>query len=106
MNSTLHRIFGQGIKVIIRTHRHAWWELKKEYDNGGYSHTAFGHFNNLANYLVLSRLKDHKEELGHVYVKLTGKQAKDEEMTTYLSNIVIEEICRRAEVAARKTRNW
>lgn len=106
MRKKLREVFGESIKRLIIDDPRAWWALKKEFDDGGHSHTAFCHFTVAAERAVKLKLKEHKRLLVDEYVFLTEKVSNEAEMIGYFRDLIIEELCIRADAAARRTIHW
>lgn len=106
MTKEERKILGETIKLVIRAEKHAWWQLKKEFDDGGAPRNAYGMFD-LSIRRQLERLSDSKiQQLAEIIFKENGRKLSKDETIKVYENVAVTEIMRRAEIAASRTLNW
>jgi len=96
--------------ALVRHDAHLWWELKRQIFDWGYS-TAYPRqfeYETPAKGLLLNLSNEWKEILHQEWPKWNHRYTdrNDSSLISIYLPLVIEEIVRRATVAANRTENW
>jgi hypothetical protein len=104
-------ILGPWLKATIRRNGHAWWSLKREFHDGGLpSPLAFwsSTFLTKAEAFIAKLPEQDKQVLVAEWRRMNSvaPDQSDEGIINVYPHVIVEEIHRRAELAAMRTINW
>lgn len=109
MNKTERSILGPVIKRTRLSHKNAWWDLKQQILDTGFQsyYPAQDYFDRIAKN-QLSRISNSDifvltEEWKKVYPESVPTA---DQVFEHYSYLIIEEVVRRAGIAAYRTENW
>lgn len=109
MNKIERGVLSNVIKQIRLAHPNGWWELKRQIWDGGFQtyYPAQEHFSNIAK-RRLSRISASEITLLTNEWKKTHLELEpnEEDVLEYYRYLIIEELVRRAEIAAYRTEYW
>ena len=110
MNRIEARILREATKQVAHHNKHLWWELKREiWDFGYQSHYPRQGEYEISSKRAVSRLsEDSLQELRLAYTARYSNEPKpsQERLIEHYAALMVEEIVRRAGIAAYRTDNW
>ncbi|MBN2427895.1 MAG: hypothetical protein JXK94_06145 [Deltaproteobacteria bacterium] len=110
MNRNEKRILRTAIKAVAHHNSNAWWELKRQIFDAGYqpNYPMKGAFDGPAGRVISGQSDAVKEALINEWKKAKPPRAdlSDSEILAAYARLIVEEVVKRAQVAAYKTENW
>ena len=104
------RLLRDLIKMVLRVRKQEWWLLKREIWDRGYQNEYYelGQFIDTIEKAVFLLSPDVKMELMKEWKKFERERGKIDfsNFNTTYTMYILEEIQRRASIAAMKTSNW
>ena len=110
MNRTESRILREATKKVAHHNKHLWWELKRQIWDFGYqtNYPCQGEYEIAAKRAVSHLPEASLQELHLAYsAQFNNEQPiSRERLIDHYTAVMIEEIVRRAGIAAYRTDNW
>ena len=110
MNRAENKILSDATRAVAHHNKHLWWELKRQVWDFGYQsyYPRQGEYQREAELAVAALPTQKFMELLAIY---TSRHQSDlppteQQVVRYYAALMIEEIVRRAGIAAYKTVNW
>jgi len=110
MNSAERKVLRSAIRLVAHHNSNAWWELKRQIWEGGYQsfYPMESDFRHYAEMAILQLPSSQRDELRSI---LDGRSAgqsplNDQDLCNEYVPLILEEIVRRAGIAAYRTVNW
>lgn len=110
MNRCEFNVLRHAIRSIAHHNEHLWWELKRQIWDGGYQpyYPRQSEYERSAQLAVSRLAPEALNQLCTTYSQRFPSEPRPDtdRVVGYYSSVVVEEIVRRAGVAAYRTENW
>lgn len=110
MNRAELQVLRKTIKLVSHHNKHLWWELKRQIFDSGFQnyYPRQSEYELPARKAILNLSQDAINVLCGTYIRRHADDVSPsvDKVSSYYTHIVIEEIVRRAGLAAYRTENW